>query len=65
MPAAAGPGGSNKSAKISGSPRFRPYGVGAEHADSLCEKAARASSMKGNPVALTRDELRAALLAAL
>jgi len=41
------------------------YGVGAEHADSLCEKAARASSMKGNPVALTRDELRAALLAAL
>ena len=41
------------------------YGIAAEHADSLCEKAARASSMKGNPVALTREELRAALLAAL
>ena len=34
-------------------PRLRHYGVGPEHVASLVEKAARASSMKGNPLELT------------
>jgi alcohol dehydrogenase class IV len=34
------------------------YGVAASHVDSLVEKAAQASSMKGNPIVLTTSELR-------
>lgn len=33
------------------------YGVGAQHASELAAKAARANSMKANPVALTASEL--------
>ena len=38
-------------------PPLRTYGVDKEDIPVLVEKAAQASSMKGNPVALTADEL--------
>ncbi|HTS29429.1 MAG TPA: iron-containing alcohol dehydrogenase [Bryobacteraceae bacterium] len=38
-------------------PPLRTYGVTAADVPSLVEKAARASSMKGNPIALTKEEL--------
>lgn len=38
-------------------PPLRTYGICKEHADELCEKAAVASSMKANPIVLTREEL--------
>jgi len=46
-------------------PPLGSYGIGEEHVASLVENAARASSMKGNPIALTRDELREILSRAL
>ena len=39
-------------------PGLRAYGVGAKDYDSLIEKSAAASSMKANPLTLTKDELR-------
>jgi len=41
------------------------YGVGQAHLDELVSKAAQASSMKGNPLALSAPRLRAILEAAL
>jgi alcohol dehydrogenase class IV len=38
-------------------PPLRTYGVTAGDLDALCAKAAQTSSMKGNPIALTPDEL--------
>jgi alcohol dehydrogenase class IV len=38
-------------------PPLRTWGVTAEHVPELVEKAAKASSMKGNPLVLTRAEL--------
>ena len=38
-------------------PPLRTYGIRAEHFDALCERAAKASSMKANPVPLTAAEL--------
>jgi alcohol dehydrogenase class IV len=38
-------------------PRLSTYGIGPEHVSDLVEKSAQASSMKANPIALTRDEL--------
>jgi len=46
-------------------PGLRAYGVGPEHVTSLVDAAARTSSMKGNPLPLTPDELAGILLAAL
>jgi alcohol dehydrogenase class IV len=46
-------------------PGLAAYGLRAEHADDVCEKAARASSMKANPVVLTGEELREILSGAL
>jgi alcohol dehydrogenase class IV len=37
---------------------LRAYGVGDAHIEELVEKAARTSSMKGNPIVLTPAELR-------
>ena len=37
--------------------RSRAYGVGAADVPVLVEKAAQASSMKANPIALNSDEL--------
>jgi len=45
-------------------PRLADYGIGPEQADDIVAKTAAASSTQGNPIALTHDELRAALAAA-
>ncbi|MCS7315122.1 MAG: iron-containing alcohol dehydrogenase [Bryobacterales bacterium] len=44
---------------------LRAYGIRREHVAVLVENAARASSMKGNPVALTAEELTEIIEAAL
>jgi alcohol dehydrogenase class IV len=46
-------------------PRLRAYGIGAKDVPSLVERAARASSMKANPIVLTAEELAAVLEAAI
>jgi alcohol dehydrogenase class IV len=46
-------------------PPLRAYGVKDSDLAGLVEKAARASSMKGNPVALHAEELREIVTAAL
>ncbi len=46
-------------------PPLSAYGIRESDIPALCEKAARASSMKGNPVALTPEELASILAAAL
>jgi len=38
-------------------PPLRAYGVRQEHVPDLVAKAARTSSMKGNPIELTNEEL--------
>jgi alcohol dehydrogenase class IV len=48
-----------------GIPRLGTWGVTAAHVPALVEKAAQASSMKANPIALTIEELTAVLNAAL
>jgi alcohol dehydrogenase class IV len=39
-------------------PPLRSYGIREEHLEALVENAAKASSMKGNPIVLTAGELR-------
>jgi alcohol dehydrogenase class IV len=46
-------------------PGLRNYGIGPEHVDELVEKAGKASSMKANPISLTREELSEILVQAL
>jgi alcohol dehydrogenase class IV len=46
-------------------PGLAAFGVRAEHADAIAALAARSSSMQGNPVVLSDDDLRAILLSAL
>ena len=46
-------------------PPLSRYGLRPEHAVELVEKAAAASSMKGNPIPLTADELKEILVSAL
>ena len=46
-------------------PGLSAYGLRAEDADAVCEKAARASSMKANPIVLTREELGEILAGAI
>ena len=46
-------------------PRLREFGLRAEHVAGLVAKAANASSMKANPIALTTDELAQTLKMAL
>jgi alcohol dehydrogenase class IV len=48
-----------------GVPRLGVYGVRAADVGAVVEQARRASSMQGNPVVLTTDELAATLSAAL
>jgi len=45
-------------------PGLRAFGLRSEHADEVVAKAAKASSMQGNPVVLSHDELHAVLAAA-
>ncbi|MGA2328303.1 MAG: iron-containing alcohol dehydrogenase [Bryobacteraceae bacterium] len=40
-----------------GIPPLRSYGIRAEHAPALVSASAKASSMRGNPIALTAEEL--------
>ena len=46
-------------------PPLGAYGVTAGDLDDICKKAAQTSSMKGNPIALTPEELREIALRAL
>jgi alcohol dehydrogenase class IV len=46
-------------------PSLRTYGVAPSDGASLCEKAAQASSMKGNPLTLLPGELEEILLRAI
>jgi alcohol dehydrogenase class IV len=46
-------------------PRLSAYGLGAEDVATVVAQARRASSMQGNPIALSEDELGAALRAAV
>ncbi len=46
-------------------PRLGAYGVAPQDVDAVVERAAQASSMKGNPIVLQPAELREMLLAAL
>ena len=46
-------------------PGLRTYGVTAQDVPVLVEKAARASSMKSNPVALSAEQMAAILHAAI
>jgi alcohol dehydrogenase class IV len=48
-----------------GIPPLRSYGIDRSHLQVLVEKASRASSMKGNPLPLTPDELGEVLTRAL
>lgn len=48
-----------------GIPRLSAYGVSAVDVPVICDRAGRASSMKGNPIALTPDELAAIVGAAI
>src|SRR5215470_2450515 len=46
-------------------PGLAAFGLRPQHADDVAAKAARSSSIKGNPVALSQDELHAIFLRAL
>jgi alcohol dehydrogenase class IV len=46
-------------------PGLARFGLGPEHADDVAAKAMTSSSMQGNPVRLSHDELKAVILQAL
>jgi alcohol dehydrogenase class IV len=46
-------------------PGLAAFGIGPQHVDDVAARAARSSSMQGNPVALTHSDLRAIVLQAL
>jgi alcohol dehydrogenase class IV len=46
-------------------PGLAAFGIGPQHVDDVAARAARSSSMQGNPVALTHRDLRAIVLQAL
>jgi alcohol dehydrogenase class IV len=48
-----------------GIPPLRSYGIQDQDVPLLVERAAKASSMKANPIALTPEELREVLTRAL
>jgi alcohol dehydrogenase class IV len=50
---------------VLGIPGLGSFGIGPADADDVAAKAARSSSMQGNPVTLSHDDLRAIILAAL
>jgi alcohol dehydrogenase class IV len=47
-----------------GIPGLAAFGIGPQDADDIAAKAASSSSMQGNPVTLSRDDLRAIVLSA-
>jgi alcohol dehydrogenase class IV len=46
-------------------PPLGSYGISSAHSAALVDQASKASSMKANPIALTRDEMTEALERAL
>lgn len=46
-------------------PGLAAFGIRPQHADDVAARAARSSSMQGNPVTLTHRELRAIILQAI
>jgi len=48
-----------------GVPQLGAFGIGPGQADEIAAKAARSSSMQGNPVPLSDDELRAIVMSAI
>ena len=46
-------------------PGLATFGIGPQHADEIAAKALTASSMQGNPVALSHGDLETILLRAL
>jgi alcohol dehydrogenase class IV len=48
-----------------GMPGLAAFGIEPQDADGIADKAATSSSMQGNPIALSRTELRATILEAL
>jgi alcohol dehydrogenase class IV len=68
QPAASAEGGVQWASALAarfGIPKLSAYGIGPEHIADLVEKASKASSMKGNPIALTAEELSEVLAAAI
>jgi alcohol dehydrogenase class IV len=60
--------GAEEAGRLAGAmkiPGLRAYGIGSGDLDGLCERGARASSMKANPVELSLAELREILERAL
>jgi alcohol dehydrogenase class IV len=50
---------------VLGIPRLGMFGISPDDADDVAAKAARSSSMQGNPVVLSHDDLRAILFQAI
>ena len=48
-----------------GVPGLSEYGLSDEHVTEVCEKSAVSSSMQGNPVQLSNDQLSEVLRAAM
>ena len=48
-----------------GVPGLSEYGLGGAHVTEVCEKSAVSSSMQGNPVQLSHDQLSEVLRAAM
>ena len=51
--------------RLLGVPGLSALGLSADRVDEACEKGARASSMKGNPIILTTEELREVVLSSM
>jgi alcohol dehydrogenase class IV len=54
-----------ETAGLLGVPRLAAFGIGPQHADDIAAKAARSSSMQGNPVPLNHGDLLAILRRAI
>ena len=55
----------DETSRLFGIPKLGSYGVQAADFDAIVEKSSQSSSMKGNPLQLNADELKAILAAAL
>ncbi len=55
----------DETSRLFGIPKLGGYGVQAADFDAIVEKSSQSSSMKGNPLQLNADELKAILAAAL
>ncbi len=55
----------DETSRIFGIPGLGAYGIEEKDFDTIVEKSSVSSSMKGNPIPLTPDELKAILVEAL